>query len=272
MPRCHATRLIAAASIAFALVGLTAGSVSAAGTFFGTVSKDAFAGDDAYLEHATQRQQQAGIGLLRQTFDWAYVEPNHGEFDMTATDRFVLAAARQGIEVMPLLFGEPAWATSRPAGISARATYPPRHADSFAAFAQAVARRYGPGGTLWTEHPTVPSRPTRFYQVWNEPNHPSYWAGRPDPHAYARLLAATARSLHSAQPTARIVSAGLAKSRHAIAPDRYLRELYRGGARRSVDIVAANIYSPSAAGVRRQADEVRAALPRRARETPLWIT
>lgn len=273
MPRRrHATRLTAALTIALAVVGVAAANTQASGTFFGTVSKDAFAGDDTYLEHATQRQQQAGIGLLRQTFDWERIEPSRGAFDLTATDRFVLAAARQGIEVMPLLFGEPAWATSRPAGTPARATYPPRHVDDIAAFAEAVARRYGPAGTLWTEHPGVPRRPTRFYQVWNEPNHPSYWAGRPDPHAYARLLAAATRALRRAQPTVRIVSAGLAKSRHGIPPDRYLRELYRAGARRSVDIVAANIYSPSVAGVRRQAEEVRAALPRGARETPLWIT
>lgn len=272
MPRRHATRLTAALIIAFAVVGAAAANTQASGTFFGTVSKDAFAGDATYLEHATQRQQQAGIGLLRQTFDWERIEPSRGAFDLTATDRFVLAAARQGIEVMPLLFGEPAWATSRPTGTPARATYPPRHVDDIAAFAEAVARRYGPAGTLWTEHPDVPRRPTRFYQVWNEPNHPSYWAGRPDPHAYARLLSAATRALRRAQPTVRIVSAGLAKSRHGIPPDRYLRELYRAGARRSVDIVAANIYSPSVAGVRRQAEEVRAALPRGARETPLWIT
>jgi hypothetical protein len=45
--------------------------------------------------------------------------------------------------------------------------------------------------------------------VWNEPNLGA-WAPKPDPAAYARLLAATSRALRAAQPDAFIILGGLA--------------------------------------------------------------
>lgn len=45
--------------------------------------------------------------------------------------------------------------------------------------------------------------------VGNEPNHGNEWGGRPDPAAYAGFLIAVADAVHSADPQARILNAGL---------------------------------------------------------------
>lgn len=240
--------------------------------FFGVVSEDVFASGVDYQRPTLRQQRAAGVTLLRQTFDWGRLEPAPGVFDFSMTDRFVLAAAKEGIEVMPLLFGEPAWATSRPAGNTDRVTFAPRRVADFAAFAAAVAARYGDGGTLWREHPGVRSRPVRAYQVWNEPNLPVYWGSRPDPRRYVVLLRATHRALHAVQPHAQLVTAGLPQSRHGMSLRAFIGRMYAAGADRWVDVLGVNPYAPSVRGITRQLRQARAALPRRARRTPLWIT
>lgn len=258
-----------------AVVGLAAAAPAHAAPprgFFGVVSEDVFAGGYDYQRPTLSQQRAAGVTLLRQTFDWRYMEPVRGSFDFSMTDRFVLAAAKEGIEVMPLLFGEPAWASSRPAGNTDRATFPPRRVADFAAFTAAVAARYGAGGSLWREHPGVRPRPFRAYQVWNEPNLPIYWGSRPNPRRYTVLLRHTHRALHAVQPRAQLVTAGLPKSKHGMSLRTFVRRMYAAGARRWVDVLGVNPYAPSLKGITKQLREARAALPRKARRTPLWIT
>lgn len=240
--------------------------------FVGVVSEDVFAGTFDYQRPTMHQQRQAGVTLLRQNFDWSRIEPSRGVFDFSMTDRFVLAAAKEGIEVMPLLFGEPAWATSRPVGNASRAAFPPRRINDFAEYAAAVAMRYGTNGSLWLEHPDVRPRPVRAYQVWNEPNLPIYWADRPSPKRYAALLRGTHRALHQADPRAKVVTAGLPKSKHGMRLGTYIKRLYRAGAGRAIDILGVNPYAPSLKGIEKQLREARGALPKRFRRTPLWIT
>lgn len=240
--------------------------------FVGTVSEDVFAGEFTYQRPTLGQQRVAGVTLLRQNFDWKYIERVRGVFDFSMTDRFVLAAAKEGIEVMPLLFGEPAWASSRPPGNTDRATFPPRRVGDFARYAAAVAMRYGPKGSLWLEHPGVNPRPVRAYQVWNEPNLPIFWGSRPNPKRYASLLRASHRALHQVQPKAKLVSAGMPKSRQGMPLRTFIRRMYAAGARKSVDVLGVNPYAPSLKGIEKQLREARNSLPRRARKTPLWIT
>ena len=48
-----------------------------------------------------------------------------------------------------------------------------------------------------------------YVVVGNEPNHGNEWSGRPDPAAYARFLIDVADALHQADPSARVLNAGL---------------------------------------------------------------
>ena len=89
---------------------------------------------------------------------------------------------------MPILFNEPSYLSSRPRRHAQRGTYPPSNLNSIAAFVRAAVRWYGPNGTFWTKHPTVPKLPIRIWQVWNEPNLNVYWLPRPSASHYVTLL------------------------------------------------------------------------------------
>jgi hypothetical protein len=267
--------LLAAVTLLAVLASCAVGAIAARAqhdrrVFFGTVSDHAFAADtDAQAAYLTE-QSAAGVRVLRQAFRWQDLEPEPGLFMLRDTDRFVLAAAIHGIDVLPVLFGEPSWATSRPPANMSRSAFAPRRASMLAPLARLVAERYGPRGTLWAEHPAAPRRPVTHVQVWNEPNTDAYWGDRPDAHEYAAMLRAVAGALRAGG--VRVLAAGLPTSRHGVKPSVYLRALLRAGARRHLDAIAAHPYAASIEGVLRQVAGLRAVLPASMRATALWVT
>ena len=268
-------RLFVIAVLATALLAIASSSAVAAvpAGFAGLVSNDVYAGSAKYQQVQLARERAAGFTLLRQTFDWQAIEPAQGEFSWAMTDRFVLASARARIRILPVLFGEPAWASSRPAGNGSRATFAPADPATFAAFAAAVASRYGSAGSFWKAHRDVKAVPIADYQIWNEPNLPIYWGDSPNAPAYARLLTAAAAALHAVQHRARVVTAGMPQSKQGVGLLAYLRRLYAAGAGPSIDAVAVNAYSPSVNGIVRRLRSVRKLLDaRRGARTGLWVT
>lgn len=272
--RGRAIAWIAACAAAASVVAPASSHAALPAGFAGLVTTDVFVGTPSYQATQLARERATGFTLLRQTFDWALMEPAPGTFRFADTDRFVLAAARDRMSVMPILFNAPAWASSEPPGSSVRATFPPAHASAFAAFATAVVRRYGPGGSLWARHPRVRARPITAYQVWNEPNLPVYWGGKPSARAYAQLLIAASRAIHTAQPRAQVLTAGLPQSRHGVPPVHYLRGIYAvAGAGRAIDTVAIHVYSPDVAYMVTEARRVRTFLDAEHHgATGIWIT
>jgi hypothetical protein len=277
-PLATALCLLLAASLAGALAGCGSGgggseAVAPHSTFVGLVSEDVFVGVPAYQDATLAREKQLGVEILRQTFDWSMMEPTRGRFRFAATDRFVLAAARHGIAVLPILFNAPHWANDKRRSPRANVVDPPRAPARMAGFARAVVRRYGPKGTLWREHPDVTKVPIRDWQVWNEPNLPQYWGDKPNAAAYAKLLAVVSHALHTSDPGARVLSAGLSESTLGVPFGTYVRGLYLAGARRSFDVFALHPYSSSAHGVLGAVEGTRALMRRYGDgRKPLWIT
>ena len=270
--------LLLAASLAGALAGCGSGgggSKEAAphSTFVGLVSEDVFVGVPGYQDATLAREKQLGVEILRQTFDWSTIEPTPGHFRFTTTDRFVLAAARHGIAVLPILFNAPQWANHTRRSARSNSVDPPRTPTRMAAFARAVVRRYGPRGSLWRQHPQVTKVPIRDWQVWNEPNLPQYWGDKPDAAAYAKLLAVVSDALHGADHGARVLAAGLSESTLGVPFGSYVRALYAAGARRSFDVFALHPYSSSARGVLGAVERTRALMRRYGdARKPVWIT
>jgi len=241
--------------------------------FAGVVAEDVFAGDRAYRAVQLARQVRLGIGLIRQTFDWSAIERRPGRYDFTSYDAFVADTARRDIALLPVLFDPPAFRARTQAPGAPRATAPPRRAADLARFATALVGRYGPRGSFWRAHPRVPRRPIRAWQVWNEPNLPVYWGGRPDAGAYVALLRVVGTAIHRADPGAEVVSAGLPESRLGVPFARYVRAMFRAGAAGAFDVFAINPYAPGAPGVvlaLRRARRLLAELG--AGTTPIWVT
>ena len=135
----------------------------------------------------------------------------------------------RGIRWLPVIAYSVGWSTETPR----HAHGPPADDDHYAAFAAALADRYGTA--TWKRNPRVPPLPVTTYEVWNEPNLRTFWGGRePDAKRYAALFLTARRALKRADPKGRVIVGGLAGRTGA---PTYLRRMYRArpGLRGRVD-------------------------------------
>jgi len=214
---------------------------------------------------------RSGVQSMRVVFAWSQVQPfrssadvpvgeraffvrRHGiPTDFRPTDRLVRAAARVGIDVLPVVQVAPDWAARHPLSFADPARYgspPARNAD-YARFLRTLVERYGPRGDFWRLMPAAQRRPIRRWQVWNEPMIPKYWSDQPFARAYAGLLRAAYRAVHRADPGALVVMAGLPNLNNGGAAWVWLEKLYRAGAKGSFDVLAVHPWAQSAANVLR---------------------
>jgi hypothetical protein len=240
--------------------------------FVGITAEDVFVGDSAYRARNLEAQSALGIGLLRQTFDWAQVERAPGQYDLTYHDAYVAAAASHGIAILPILFDTPEFHAGRS---SDRASCPPGNNASLAAYAQALVRRYGPGGTLWAERPDIPRLPIRSWQIWNEPNLRVYWCEKPNARQYVAMLRTVGTAIKQVDPGARIVTAGLpdSKLKGTVPLRRFIDQMYRAKAARYFDSLAINSYARDDRQLGRMLRAIRKQMnARRDRRGQIWIT
>ena len=202
--------------------------------------------DDATLDARLEDLRRRGIVTVRQTFRWSDVERTHGSFDWTASDRLIAALHKRGMKTLAVLLSTPAWAhapSSNPAAPPSDSA-PPADAADFAVFVHAFAARYDPSPT---RSDTQTYSPILAYQIWDEPNLSAAWGNAiVNPLGYLRLLRAASDAIHSANPLATVVLAGLAptveQSDVNLAPQQYLAALYDLGGADAFDVVAAKPY------------------------------
>lgn len=194
------------------------------------------------LGHQLDLAVASGVESVRLVADWSRLEPTaHGPVQFGALDRVVAAAAARGLSVLPVVERTPAWDALSPSVSGS----PPRTTAPFAAFLAALVQRYGPAGSFWSTHPNLPRVPIRMWQIWNEPHFTSYWSQQPFAPGYVRLLAAARTAIRAADPSAKVVLAGLADFSW-----QYLAQIYRvPGARGAFDIVALHPYTAQPQGV-----------------------
>jgi polysaccharide biosynthesis protein PslG len=237
--------------------------------FLGITSEDAFAGSAAHREKAFQDQAAAGVRLVRQPFQWEGIEVAPGLYDLAPYDRFVTAAARHGIRVLPILFDAPRF-RERPA---TSGSPPPRSFRDMVTFAQVLWWRYGPQGSLWRQHPSLQKLPIRSWQVWNEPSLAKYWPPKPSAAQYGRMLRQVGGIFRGIDSRAEVVTAGLPASRlrGAVPLARYLRGLDRTDV--PFDTLAVNAYARSVPELMRNLRATRRFLNRSGRRrTRIWLT
>ncbi len=206
------------------------------------VNADLARHDPVGLAAIVDRLARAGVRAVRQPVRWADFEPAPGALVWEPLDRVVEALDAAGIAVLLTLETSPAWARRDPpppphwflcadaAAIDPAdaALAPPTDPADLARFAGAVAGRYR--GRVWA------------YEVWREPNILPRWRRTgPDPEAYGRLLAAAAAAVRGVDPTALVVSAGLAPTTDVgvcyMSDAVFLARLARGGFLDAVDAV-----------------------------------
>ncbi len=91
-------------------------------------------------------------------------------------------------------------------------------ASAMASFVTAFARRYGPAGTFWSQHPELPYLPVQSYEIGNEPDiTPTAPADETslhysDPAAYAQVYETARTALHQVDPDGKAVVGGMLDS------------------------------------------------------------
>jgi hypothetical protein len=256
--------LIAAVAAACALA---APAEAASSRFFGVVyDRDVSVASPEIQDSQFTLMRKTGIGSVRSVFSWAAAQPSADQPpNFAAIDALVARAARNDIEILPIVMYAPAWARVDPDNDASS----PRNVHNYVAFLNALVARYGPKGSFWAEHPDVPRRPLRAWQVWNEPQLRYQWAEKNWQTGYGRLLRAAHDALKKDDPGCRVVLAGATN----FAWDAVESLYKKGGIKGKFDIAALHPYTGSAARVLKASQLFRAVLKKHGDgRKPVWIT
>jgi hypothetical protein len=253
--------------------------------FIGTVADGVLTDQDSRFLGQLDPMVAAGAESIRMVFDWRVGQPykrmedvpaEQRQFfragadesgvptDYRAFDRYVEEAARRGMTIRPVVMLAPPWAARHPGSEPS----PPKSFRAYANFTAALARRYGDGGTFWTERPDVPRIPIESWQVWNEPHFKEFWSDQPWQKDYVKLLKLTYATVKKAAPKAKIVAAGLANKSWT-----YLSMIYAQGAKGFFDIAAIHPFTATVDGVVEILERARAVMKRyHDRKRPLLVS
>jgi len=154
---------------------------------------------------------------------WTSLEPQQGVWNWQPLDIWVAAAEQHGVEDILLTLGQtPPWASTDPDDVNyigAGAPAPPTDNQYWRDYITAVAQRYK--GRI------------RYYEIWNEPNDPTYYTGTVA--ELAELTAEAYRIIKSVDPGNTVLSPA------AYAPG-YLDQLLAAGIAQNVDMIAYHFY------------------------------
>ena len=274
-------RLLGPAVLVCVLAALAAVAVAAPASagFFGVVTdRDVLVPGRVDLDRELRLMRQNGVSMIRVRFDWGVAQPfakhahvprnQRSKYGATvggrptsfaATDRIVGAAARAGVDVLPVPLGIPGWAAN---GFNPRV---PGSPAQYGSYVGGLVRRYGPNGTFWKRG--GPKRPIRTWQIWNEPA--SYYGDNFGP-GYVDLLRGTSPVIRSIDPGATIVSAAVYGSSQAID----LQKIYaQPGAAALFDVAAIHPFVPNADQLPTVLRGTRNAMNAWGdAATPIWIT
>lgn len=186
---------------------------------------------DAQLNSYLDDIASLGVTWLRFDISWNDVQYENADiYDWTPSDRVVTAARARGLKLLPILLYTPAWA--RDPSCPRKEHCAPVDQKLFAEFAARAAERYARQGV-------------HHWEIWNEPN-VGAWQPRNNLEGYAEMLVLTSRAIKAANPSAIIVTGGLAPAETRgtdISPLDFLEGLYARGAGKHFDAVGHHPYT-----------------------------
>lgn len=186
---------------------------------------------------ATQLDQLKGMKALgvtsvRVDANWYGIQhTGPTSYDWKTLDQVVGSVHEAGLSAALIIDGCPPWAAVR--GTHGGEFAQPAVSAQFGAWAGAVAARYGPKGV-------------KVFEIWNEPNLSRFWAPEPDPAAYTADLIAAYSAIKAVDPSATVISGGLAPAadtKSSYDPVTFVQEMYAHGAKGSFDGIADHPYT-----------------------------
>jgi hypothetical protein len=258
---------LAAVAVAVLLVPSAAAAQQDVTEFYGVNAQSLFELPAGQVDRHLATMAAAGLGIVRRDASWNAAEParpvsGQHSYDWTRFDREVLAYAQHGLRWLPTLDYSNDWSgVAAPDPFSA-----PAGTADYAAYAGALARRYGPRGSFWALHPELEARPVRSYEIWNEPNSAHFWHPQENaPERYADLYMAAREAIRAVDPGARVIVGGLALSNNQVTSEHeFLERMYRHrpDLAGNVDAIGFHPYTATAAGVFVKLRELRETLAR----------
>lgn len=176
-----------------------------------------------------QRFHALGLEWVRVDLHWDRHEPSEGRYRLGELDEVVDSLKQEHLKSVFYLVGSAPHATSAPSGSTTPDQFPPKQAQVFAERMAMLARRY-PSIDAW--------------QVWNEPNLPSFWRPHEDAEAYGRLLQQSTQALRQVDPNKPVVMGGMAYySQMPVKGGLMLESLGKLGVQQLGTIIAYHPYS-----------------------------
>jgi uncharacterized protein (TIGR03437 family) len=190
--------------------------------------------DDVAFTNASGNPVSGGVPWPQSTFGqlrlwdsgtaWTSLEPAKGVWNWAPLDTWVAAAEAHGVKEILLTLGQsPEWASSQPDNVNyigAGAAAPPNDFQDWRDYITAVGQRYK--GRI------------RNYEIWNEPNDPTYYAG-------------TVPQLVELTKEAYTILKSVDSDNTVVAPvpydAGYLDQLLQNGLAPFIDVVAFHIYT-----------------------------
>jgi hypothetical protein len=228
-----------------------------------------------------QRLKRGGVDSVRVPVSWGAVQPQRGDaFDWSGVDPVVEGAALSGIEVLPFLNGAPPWVVPTVQVNAETHSFAPKNLpvktgaqrSAWTEFVKQAVLRYGPQGSFWAEHPTVPRKPIRLWQIWNEEN-TRYFVARPNASEYGKLVKLSSSVIKSTDPGAKVILGGIVarpkdaeyihkKPRWAYFGTEFLEQMYKStpGIKQKYDGVAIHPYTNRYKDLTGSIEEIRASL------------
>lgn len=140
----------------------------------------------------------SGANLARQDFLWDMLEPAKGQFDWSFYDKVVDINYSNDIDTIGLLCYSTPWSSTvapNPPANDIINHYPPEELGDFAEYVYQTVSRY--------------KNKVHSWEIWNEPNLNGFFRPTNSPEAYYELLRAGYLAAKRADPTAKVVMAGL---------------------------------------------------------------
>lgn len=193
---------------------------------------------------------RAGARWDRFDFWWGVIEPKPGVWNWQPADWLINFYAKHHIQMLPILCYQAAWMRQSP--------HTAQDFAQFADFVYHVVARY--------------KKQVHCWEIWNEPNIPTFWKPNPSAEHYTALLKAAYTAAHKADP--RCVVVGAAANEADI---NWLQAIGERGGLQFMDAVSIHPYSmsdgPEQMYLAQQIENVLRVLKAYGRpQLPIWIT
>ena len=179
------------------------------------------------------RATAVGAEAARYNISWAGVEPARNSYRWGFHDEIYAHMLRHGVRPLLILGYAPCWAQDDPGRCSPVGSPRGDEIDEYAQFAALAAKRYPQALAI---------------EVWNEPNWTHFWAPKPDPARYSRMVRAVADAVHATGSGVPVILAGNAplasdwENGNGMSFDGFLRRVYEEGGIGQADAVSHHIY------------------------------